>query len=152
VDQARILIVDDEPFNLDVLEEELELLGHVSVRATDGEEALERLKVEPFDLMLLDVMMPRLDGYGVLERMRSEEAWWHIPLIMISALTDLASSAPRVLWHYTESPKCPRRPTARPTASIRPPSRNGPTPPPSYIPGSVARRPCCTATARMGPY
>lgn len=93
MNQARILIVDDEPFNLDVLEQELELLGHVSVRATDGEEALERLKVERFDLALLDVMMPRLDGYGLLERMRSEEAWRHIPVIMISALTDLKSAA-----------------------------------------------------------
>ena len=93
MNQARILIVDDEPFNFDVLEQELELLGHVSVRATDGEEALERLKVERFDLALLDVMMPRLDGYGLLERMRSEEAWRHIPVIMISALTDLKSAA-----------------------------------------------------------
>jgi signal transduction histidine kinase/DNA-binding response OmpR family regulator len=93
VNQARILIVDDEPFNLDVLEQELELLGHVSVRAADGEEALERLKVEQFDLALLDVMMPRLDGYGLLERMRSEKAWRHIPVIMISALTDLKSAA-----------------------------------------------------------
>src|SRR5215831_13115784 len=93
VNQARILIVDDEPFNLDVLQQELEFLGHVSVRATDGEEALERLKVERFDLALLDVMMPRLDGYGLLERMKSEEAWRHIPVVMISALTDLKSAA-----------------------------------------------------------
>jgi class 3 adenylate cyclase len=91
VEQARILIVDDEPFNLDVLEQELEFLGHTIVRATDGEEALERLNLGPFDLVLLDVMMPRLDGYGLLERMRSEEAWRHIPVIMISALTDLKS-------------------------------------------------------------
>jgi class 3 adenylate cyclase len=91
VDRACILIVDDEPFNLDVLEQELELLGHASVRAANGEEALEKLKAESFDLALLDVMMPRLDGYGVLERMRSQEAWRHIPVIMISALTDLRS-------------------------------------------------------------
>ncbi len=91
MDQARILIVDDEPFNLDVLEQELELLGHASVRAANGEEALERLKVDLFDLVLLDVMMPQLDGYGVLECMRSQEAWRHIPVIMISALTDLRS-------------------------------------------------------------
>ena len=91
MEQARILIVDDEPFNLDVLEQELELLGHASMRAANGEEALERLEVEPFDLALLDVMMPRLDGYGVLERMKSHEAWRHIPVIMISALTDMRS-------------------------------------------------------------
>ena len=91
VEPARILVVDDEPFNLDVLEQELELLGHESVRAANGEEALARLEVESFDLALLDVMMPRLDGYGVLERMKSHEAWRHIPVIMISALTELSS-------------------------------------------------------------
>jgi CheY-like chemotaxis protein len=67
---ARILIVDDEPFNLDLLEQELELLGYDSVRAVDGRKALERLEAEPFDLVLLDVMMPGIDGYGVLERMK----------------------------------------------------------------------------------
>jgi adenylate cyclase len=86
---ARILIVDDEPFNLDVLEQELELLGHMSVRAANGEEALERLKSESFDLALLDVMMPRLDGSALLERMKSHEMWRHIPVIMISAATDI---------------------------------------------------------------
>jgi adenylate cyclase len=86
---ARILIVDDEPFNLDVLEQELELLGHVSVRAANGEEALERLKTDSFDLALLDVMMPRLDGRALLQRMKSHDAWRHIPVIMISALTDM---------------------------------------------------------------
>jgi adenylate cyclase len=86
---ARILIVDDEPFNLDVLEQELDILGHVSVRAANGEEALKRLGAESFDLALLDVMMPRLDGCAVLERMKSHEAWHHIPVIMISALTDM---------------------------------------------------------------
>jgi adenylate cyclase len=91
VEQARILIVDDEPFNLDVLEQELELLGHATVRAADGAEALESLQALSFDLVLLDVMMPRLDGYAVLQRMKSHGAWQHIPVIMISALTDLGS-------------------------------------------------------------
>ena len=91
VEPAHILIVDDEPFNLDVLEQELDLLGHTSVRAENGREALERLEDEPFDLVLLDVMMPRLDGYAVLGCMKSHEAWRHIPVIMISALTDQSS-------------------------------------------------------------
>ena len=86
---ARILIVDDEPFNLDVLEQELELLGHVSVRAANGQEALERLKTDSFDLALLDVMMPSLDGRALLQRMKSHDAWRHVPVIMISALTDM---------------------------------------------------------------
>jgi adenylate cyclase len=88
---ARILIVDDEPFNLDLLEQELELLGYGSVRAVDGLKALERLEAEPFDLVLLDVMMPGIDGYGVLERMKLHTEWRHIPVIMISALTDMTS-------------------------------------------------------------
>jgi class 3 adenylate cyclase/CheY-like chemotaxis protein len=91
VEPARILIVDDEPFNLDVLEQELELLGHMSVRAENGCEALKRLKDEPFDLILLDVMMPGLDGYTVLGHVKSHDAWRHIPVIMISALTDMRS-------------------------------------------------------------
>ena len=63
---TRVLIVDDEPYNLDVLEQELELLGHASVRAGNGEEALERLRASSFDLALLDVMMPRIDGFALL--------------------------------------------------------------------------------------
>jgi signal transduction histidine kinase/DNA-binding response OmpR family regulator len=121
VNQARILIVDDEPFNLDVLEQELEFLGHVSVRATDGEEALERLKVERFDLALLDVMMPRLDGYGLLERMKAEEAWRHIPVVMISALTDLKSAAlciARGAEDYLQKPFDPTLLRARVGASL----------------------------------
>src|SRR5947207_3129104 len=91
LDQPRILIVDDEPFNLDLLEQELELLGYESLRAVDGRNALEKLACEAFDLVLLDVMMPGIDGYGVLERMKSNPKWRNIPVIMISALTDMAS-------------------------------------------------------------
>jgi len=91
LEQPRILIVDDEPFNLDLLEQELELLGYGSVRAVDGRNALERLQSEAFDLVLLDVMMPGIDGFGVLERMKSHPKWQHIPVIMISAMTDMAS-------------------------------------------------------------
>ncbi|ACA16031.1 adenylate/guanylate cyclase [Methylobacterium sp. 4-46] len=91
MEPARILIVDDEPFNLDLLEQELELLGHTSVRAANGRAALDRLNEEPFDLVLLDVMMPALDGYAVLERMKAHEAWRHTPVVMISALVEINS-------------------------------------------------------------
>jgi class 3 adenylate cyclase len=86
---ARVLVVDDEPYNLDVLEQELELLGHACVRAVNGEEALERLQADSFDLALLDVMMPRMDGGALLQRMKLHHEWRHIPVIMISALTDM---------------------------------------------------------------
>lgn len=90
-DPARILIVDDEPFNLDLLEQELEELGHASVRAANGRIALDLLDAEPFDLVLLDVMMPLLDGYAVLERMKAHDRLRHTPVVMISALTELRS-------------------------------------------------------------
>jgi adenylate cyclase len=88
---ARILIVDDEPFNRDVLAQELELLDHEAVAAVHGRDALERLESELVDLILLDIMMPGIDGYEVLRRLKDDARLRHIPVIMISALDDLAS-------------------------------------------------------------
>lgn len=91
MDPARILIVDDEALNLDLLEQELELLGHESVRAANGRAALDLLNTEPFDLVLLDVMMPILDGYAVLDSIKSNDRLRHTPVVMISALTEISS-------------------------------------------------------------
>jgi class 3 adenylate cyclase len=88
---ARILIVDDEPFNRDVLAQELELLDHEAVAAVHGRDALERLGKEPVDLILLDIMMPEVDGFEVLRRLKADAALRHIPVIMISALDDIES-------------------------------------------------------------
>jgi adenylate cyclase len=71
--RARILVVDDEPFDVDVLEQELEQLDYGTLSAENGEEALDALAREQVDLILLDVMMPRLDGYGVLAQIRNHE-------------------------------------------------------------------------------
>ncbi len=86
---ARILIVDDEPLNVDLLEQELELLGYATIGAADGLEALERLAALPVDLVLLDAMMPRLDGFEVLARIKADPALRHLPVLMISALGEL---------------------------------------------------------------
>ena len=91
-ERAKILIVDDEPYNVDLLEQELELLDYATLAATDGHEALETLAREPIDLVLLDVMMPRLDGYEVLRRLKADPALRHLPVIMISALDQLESA------------------------------------------------------------
>jgi adenylate cyclase len=88
---ARILIVDDEPFNRDVLAQELELLDHEALAAVDGRDALEQLGREPVDLVLLDIMMPGIDGFEVLRRLKDDSRLRHIPVIMISALDDLGS-------------------------------------------------------------
>jgi adenylate cyclase len=89
--RARVLIVDDEPMNVDLLEQERELLGHDTVGARDGREALDVLARTPVDLVLLDIMMPQLDGYDVLRRIKADAGLRHLPVIMISALDQLAS-------------------------------------------------------------
>ncbi len=88
---GQILVVDDDAANLELLALRLQRQGHGVTSASDGEEALERLRHHAFDLLLLDVMMPRLDGYGTLERLKIHPQWRHLPVIMISALDELSS-------------------------------------------------------------
>jgi DNA-binding NarL/FixJ family response regulator len=83
---ARILIVDDEPLNLDYLEQELEALGFVTESAVNGVEALERVAADPPDLVLLDVMMPELDGISVLETLKGDPETRLIPVVLMTAL------------------------------------------------------------------
>ena len=84
---ANILIVDDEPFNVDLLEQQLEEQGYQTCAASNGEEAFERLEADQPDLVLLDWMMPGMDGLQVLEKMRSTPQWRTIPVIMLTART-----------------------------------------------------------------
>ena len=88
-----VLVVDDDEANRDVLGRRLVKLGYGVVQARDGVEALEQLGQPDsgIDLVLLDVMMPRLDGFEVLDRHRADPSIRHIPVIMISALDDMAS-------------------------------------------------------------
>jgi class 3 adenylate cyclase len=88
---ARILIVDDEPFNRDVLVQELELLDHEAAIAVHGRDALDQLAGATVDLILLDIMMPEMDGFSVLRRLKDDTRLRHIPVIMISALDDIDS-------------------------------------------------------------
>jgi adenylate cyclase len=86
-----VLVVDDDEANRDVLGRRLQRLGYGVIDARDGVEALERMAAGGIDVVLLDVMMPRLDGFAVLERHRTDAAIRDIPVIMISALDDMAS-------------------------------------------------------------
>jgi adenylate cyclase len=86
-----ILIVDDEPLNVDLLEQELDFLDYETLSASNGRDALDLLARESVDLVLLDVMMPQLDGYGVLASIRGQAVWRHLPVIMISALNEMES-------------------------------------------------------------
>ena len=88
---GRILVVDDDELNRDVLAERLSRQGHVVTTACDGEDAFLQAKRTSFDLILLDVMMPRLDGYGTLKALKNDDRLRSIPVIMISALDELSS-------------------------------------------------------------
>jgi phosphoserine phosphatase RsbU/P len=89
---SRLLLVDDNEDNLYTLTRRLRREGYEQLEsAADGERALALLKSKPFDLVLLDVMMPGLNGYEVLERMRGDERLRHVPVIMISALDEIDS-------------------------------------------------------------
>jgi DNA-binding NarL/FixJ family response regulator len=83
---ARILVVDDEPFNIDYLQQELEVHGFVIDTAANGVEALERVAAAPPDLVLLDVMMPELDGIAALRILKGDPETRLIPVVLMTAL------------------------------------------------------------------
>jgi sigma-B regulation protein RsbU (phosphoserine phosphatase) len=89
--RPKILIVDDEPFNIDYLEQELEDFDFHIDAAGDGCIALEKVEADPPDLILLDIMMPGMDGFQVLARLKSDSNFREIPVIVISALDDMKS-------------------------------------------------------------
>jgi DNA-binding response OmpR family regulator len=88
---ARVLVVDDAKSGRDMLTRRLEQDGHRADVAKDGEQALTMLGAVDYDLVLLDILMPRLDGYGVLERVKADERLRHIPIVVISAVDETAS-------------------------------------------------------------
>jgi len=91
LDKPKILIVDDEPFNVDYLEQELEDLDYETVSAQNGREALAQVEAEAPDVILLDIMMPEMNGFQVLEQLKAHQVWRDIPVIIISAMSDMAS-------------------------------------------------------------
>ena len=86
-----LLVVDDNEMNRDMLSRRLRRQDYEVVVAADGEEALAMVKDDVFNLILLDIMMPNLSGYEVLERLKADTTTKHIPVIMISAVDDLDS-------------------------------------------------------------
>jgi adenylate cyclase len=83
---ARLLVVDDNKVNRLLLSRNLELLGHRVAAVENGRVALERLRREPFDLALLDIEMPEMDGFQVLEQIRGDLALRDVPVIVTSSL------------------------------------------------------------------
>lgn len=90
---AKVLIIEDESDIRSNLARFLKLEGHTVAEAADGVEGIEQIQAFKPGLVLCDVSMPRLDGYGVLERLRGEDATRHIPFVFISASVEPGKQA-----------------------------------------------------------
>ena len=87
-DVAKILVVDDEPRNVKILQIQLKARGYTIYTAADGLEALDVVEKEMPDLILLDINMPKMDGFEVVKQIRANAATEFIPIVMITALRD----------------------------------------------------------------
>lgn len=87
---ARVLVVDDILPNVKLLEAKLASEYYEVITATSGPEALEKVRADSPDIVLLDVMMPGMDGFEVCKIIKSDPAYAHIPVVMVTALTDAA--------------------------------------------------------------
>jgi len=91
-ESGSILVVDDNEINRDLLSRYLERQGHTVRVAHNGRKALEMIATGAFDLVLLDILMPELNGYQVLQHLKHSETWRDLPVIMISALAEMDSA------------------------------------------------------------
>jgi CheY-like chemotaxis protein len=89
---ARLLVVDDDSMNREMLGRRLQKLGYEVTEVGDGRLALQMLKESNFDLVLLDIIMPELDGFQTLEFMKADQRLRHLPVIMLTALDDVEST------------------------------------------------------------
>jgi two-component system, OmpR family, alkaline phosphatase synthesis response regulator PhoP len=83
----KILITEDSPTILEILKSVLVEQGYEVIVATDGQEALEKARTEKPDLMILDLMLPKIDGYKVCRMLKFDEKYKNIPIIMLTART-----------------------------------------------------------------
>jgi class 3 adenylate cyclase len=83
---GKILVVDDDVVYVTLLASMLKRDGYMVTKAQNGRQALELLRSDSFDVVLLDILMPEIDGYQVLEQIKSDDTLWHIPVIVISGL------------------------------------------------------------------
>ncbi len=89
---GRILVVDDDSMNREMLSRRLQKMGYKIREADNGNHALDELKQRPFDLVLLDIIMPELDGFRTLEFMKTDPMLRHVPVIMLTALDEVEST------------------------------------------------------------
>ena len=85
---AKLLIVDDEPATVQMIETFIQINGYSSATAYSGTDGLTMLELEKPDLVILDLMMPDMEGFEVCQRMRASDAFKSTPILIISARTD----------------------------------------------------------------
>ncbi len=90
--RKRILLVDDEPLTLQMLTDIFRASGFEILTAQDGAEGLARARAERPDLLILDIMMPKLDGFKVARLLKSDRNYRHIPIIILTAKAGAADS------------------------------------------------------------
>ena len=125
--KEKILVVDDEASIRRILETRLSMIGYDVVTAGDGEEALETFRKADPDLVVLDVMMPKLYGYGVCQELRKES---DVPTIMLTALGDVADRITGLELgadDYVDKPFSPKELEARIRSVLRRVDKNGTT-------------------------
>jgi len=83
--KGKILVVDDEVYIVHILDFSLRMEGYEVITALDGEQALERVKSDHPDLIVLDIMMPKLDGYDACRKLRADPQTADVPIILLSA-------------------------------------------------------------------
>ncbi len=86
-----ILVVDDNKITTKLLRRYLEANGYEATEAYDGIDCLEKVELRPPDAIVLDVMMPRMDGYETVRRLKDDEVTKHIPVVIVTALNDVAN-------------------------------------------------------------
>jgi DNA-binding response OmpR family regulator len=90
---AQIMVVDDDPDTVSILSRHLQREGFVAIEATSGAECLRIVRDHPVDVILLDLMMPDMDGFQVCRALKSDPSTAEIPVIMITARDDLDARA-----------------------------------------------------------
>jgi CheY-like chemotaxis protein len=90
-EKPTILVVDDEYHNRSLMQDFLTPLGYEVILASDGEQALIKVKEIPPDVILLDIMMPNADGFEVARQLKKREETKTIPIVMLTALMDMDS-------------------------------------------------------------
>ncbi|MGB7488028.1 MAG: response regulator, partial [Phormidesmis sp.] len=118
---GTIMVIDDNPANCDLLARRLQKQGHSVATATNAQQALRLLQAIPYDLILLDVIMPGMNGLELLKQLKGNRMWRYIPVIMISALDELDGAVKCIelgAEDYLQKPFSPTLLRARISASL----------------------------------